>query len=405
MKPVVYSQLEGKKFGFYGLLALLGAVILIGLGAAYYMEHQGHWVTGMNNQIVWGMPHIFAIFLILAASGVLNVASIGSVFKKPIYKPLGRLSGLLAITLLVGGLCVLVLDLGHPDRLVVAMTHYNFKSIFAWNVILYSGFMGIVAIYLWWMMERQMQKYYPIAGFVAFIWRLMLTTGTGSIFGFLVAREAYDTAILAPLFIAMSLALGLAVFLLVLIATYKWADRPLGDVILRRLNSLLGVFVGVVFYFVLAYHLTNLYITESHGIEYFVLVNGGIFTVTFWVGQILIGSILPLLNIYVFEFGKTTVGIVVSSFLVILGGFAQLFVVIIGGQSYPLEIFPGMTVTDSAFFDAATKHIYEPSLWELLLGLGGVAFAIFITILAMRILQFLPNSLADADVDPHTKKA
>ena len=41
------------------------------------MEHQGHYVTGMNNQIVWGMPHVFAIFLIVAASGALNVASIG----------------------------------------------------------------------------------------------------------------------------------------------------------------------------------------------------------------------------------------------------------------------------------------------------------------------------------------
>ena len=36
----------------------------------------------MNNQIVWGLPHVFAIFLIVAASGVLNVASIGSVFGK-----------------------------------------------------------------------------------------------------------------------------------------------------------------------------------------------------------------------------------------------------------------------------------------------------------------------------------
>jgi len=39
----------------------------------------------MNNQIVWGLPHVFAIFLIVAASGVLNVSSIGSVFNKPAY--------------------------------------------------------------------------------------------------------------------------------------------------------------------------------------------------------------------------------------------------------------------------------------------------------------------------------
>ena len=94
------------------------AVIGGGIGglAALYMEHSGHWVTGMSNNIVWGTPHVFAVFLIVAASGALNVASIGSVFGKTMYKPLARLSALLAIALLIGGLLVLVLDLGRPDR-------------------------------------------------------------------------------------------------------------------------------------------------------------------------------------------------------------------------------------------------------------------------------------------------
>ena len=36
----------------------------------------------------------------------------------------------------------------------------------------------------------------PLAGLFAFVWRMALTTGTGSIFGFLVARQAYDSACL-----------------------------------------------------------------------------------------------------------------------------------------------------------------------------------------------------------------
>ena len=59
---------------------------------------------GMSNQIVWGMPHVFAVFLIVAASGALNVASFSSVFNRLAYKPYARLSGLLAIALLAGGL-------------------------------------------------------------------------------------------------------------------------------------------------------------------------------------------------------------------------------------------------------------------------------------------------------------
>ena len=35
-------------------------------------------------------------------------------------------------------------------------------------------------------------------GIAALVWRFVLTTGTGSIFGFLVARQAYQSALLAP---------------------------------------------------------------------------------------------------------------------------------------------------------------------------------------------------------------
>ncbi|MEK9755245.1 MAG: NrfD/PsrC family molybdoenzyme membrane anchor subunit, partial [Rhodospirillaceae bacterium] len=141
-----------------------GALVLSGLGAAYYMEHHGHVVTGMDNQVVWGMPHVFAVFLIVAASGALNVASMGSVFDRTHYKPLTRLSGLVAMALLMGGLAVLVLDLGRPDRLIVAMTYYNFKSIFAWNIFLYTGLLAITAVYLWTMMEWRANRFAKIAG-------------------------------------------------------------------------------------------------------------------------------------------------------------------------------------------------------------------------------------------------
>ncbi|MBT7839371.1 MAG: polysulfide reductase NrfD, partial [Candidatus Thioglobus sp.] len=159
MSIIRYEQTQGKSLGFYTLIAGLGAFILAALGSVYFMEHNGHHVTGMSNRIVWGLPHVFALFLIVAASGALNIASIASVFNKKIYKPLSRLSGLVALALLAGGLMVLVLDLGRPDRLIVAMTEYNFNSIFAWNIILYNGFFVIVGVYLWMMFERRMNKY------------------------------------------------------------------------------------------------------------------------------------------------------------------------------------------------------------------------------------------------------
>ena len=393
METTRFSSIEAKSVQYWILLGALALACLVGYLSAHHMDVEGHHITGMSNQIVWGMPHVVAIFLIVAASGALNVASISSVFGKVDYKPLARLSGLLAIALLVGGLIILVLDLGRPDRLIVAMTIYNFKSIFAWNIFLYIGFIIITAVYLWMMMERKMNKFTTPAGFVAFIWRLILTTGTGSIFGFLVARQAYDAAIMAPLFIIMSFAFGLAVFILVLQASYKWTQRPLGDAMLAKLKNLLGIFVAAVLYFVLAYHLTNLYATEHHGIERFILLDGGIYTFLFWVVQILIGSVIPLILVFVKPMSQSRGMLTLAAILVIIGGLAQTYVIVIGGQAYPLVLFPGMEES-SSFFDGVVAE-YIPSIFEILLGIGGISLALVIVTVGIAVLEFLPESLSD----------
>jgi Ni/Fe-hydrogenase subunit HybB-like protein len=401
MPDILCRELDHRRLGFRALVAGLLALLLIALGAAWHMEHNGHYVTGMTNQIVWGMPHVFAIFLIVAASGALNVASIGSVFGKAIYKPLAPLSALLALALLAGGLAVLVLDLGRPDRLIVAMTHYNFKSIFAWNIFLYTGFFAIVGVYLWLMMDRKWKKHSSKAGTVAFVWRLILTTGTGSIFGFLMARDAYASAVMAPLFIAMSLAFGTAFFILVLFAAYAGEGRPLGDRLPNRLRGLLAVFVLANVYFVAAQHVTNLYFADRIDVERFLLLEGGVFTQLFWGAQLLFGTVLPLMLLLLPGF-KSRAALVLASIFVLIGGIAQVYVILIGGQAFPLAIFPGHEV-HSSFFDGVV-NAYAPSAAEILLGLGGVSVTLLIVVLGAAMLRFLPASLADADVDPHARK-
>ncbi len=394
------AETRGDARRFWLLVLAGGLVTAIGLGAAHYMEVHGHIVTGMTNQVVWGLPHVFAIFMIVAASGVLNVASIGSVFGHTVYKKRAPLSGLLSLALLAGGLMVLMLDLGRPDRVVVAATHYNVKSVFAWNVFLYSGMVAIVALYLWTMFERRMNRWSKPAGIAALVWRFVLTTGTGSIFGFLVARQAYQSALLAPLFIVLSFGWGLAVFLVVQSTMYAWNRMTLPAEVQRRMARLLGVFIAASLYLVAVYHLTNLYFARQHAFEAFILFGrdgGGTFALLFWVGYVLAGSVAPL--VLLFKPKPDGSSLLVAAALVVLGAFAWLFVFIIGGQAFPLEIFPGHVVT-STFADGAVEH-YVPRLPEWLLGFGGVGAAFLLTTVGVRVLDFLPQD----DFPPAAKAA
>lgn len=390
MQRTTFAHLETRYF--YALAAASAMIAGIGLLAAHYMEEHGHIVTGMNNSIVWGMPHVFAIFMIVAASGVLNVASIGSVFGKAVYKARAPLSGVLSIALLAGGLTVLMLDLGRPDRVIIAATHYNPTSVFAWNVLLYTGMISLVSIYLWTMMEKRFNVWTKPAGFMVFAWRFILTTGTGMIFAFLVARQAYGSALLPPMFIVLSFAWGLAVFMLAQAAMFAWNQKILDPFILKRMRNLMGVFVIGALYFVAAYHLTNLYFAKQAGFERFILADGGIYPWLFWAGYVVLGSLLPLLLIYHPSLGKTRC-VITASLLIILGSFALLYVFIIGGQAYPLAIFPGFEASSS--FGDGLIAAYKPSLPEFLLGIGGIAIAFLITAIGVRVLNSLPHDIPD----------
>jgi molybdopterin-containing oxidoreductase family membrane subunit len=247
---------------------------------------------------------------------------------------------------------------------------------------------GIAAVYLWVLMEKRMYPWSKPVGLAAFIWRLMLTTGTGSIFGFLVARSAYQSAVLAPMFIIMSFAWGLAVFLIVQAVMFRWNERDLDPAILKRMKNLLGVFIAAVLYFVLVYHLTNAYFAKQAAFEKFLLVDSE-FAPLFWFGQIFLGSLLPLAILYHPTLGQRLGAVVAASALVVFGAICQLYVFIIGGEAFPLDIFPGMQIT-SSYFDGQAAG-YAPSLPEFLLGLGGIGVAFMITLIGVRVLKFMPE--------------
>ncbi len=396
MMKSAYFQSVSSSRGYWLISAIAGVITLAGLIGAEHMESAGHWVTGMSNQVVWGVPHVFAIFLIVAASGALNTASIASVFGRDDYKPLARLSALLAIALLSGGLAVLVLDLGRPDRLIVAVTHYNFKSIFAWNIFLYIGFMFIVGIYLWMMFEPRMNRFTARVGTAAFIWRLVLTTGTGSIFGFLVAREAFDSAVMAPLFIVMSLSFGTALTLLIGMLIFWINGATMDPALAQKLRRLLGFFVIGVAYLVAVDHLTKLYVTGHHQLEQFILVDGGIYTLLFRGVQILLGTVVPAILLLLPRFCQRGY-LIAAALLVVVGALAQVYVLIIGGQVFPLELFPGYSVT-STFYDGVIAD-YTPSLAELALGMGGMGLAVLVTLIGVRILPFVPVQMTGENQD------
>ena len=81
--------------------------------------------------------------------------------------------------------------------------------------------------------------------------------------------------------------------------------------------------------------------------------------------------------------------LVAASALIVFGGFCLIYVTLIGGEVYPLDLFPGMQVSSSAFDGVVTPYV--PTLPELVLGLGAVGVAGVVLLMAMWVLPLLPD--------------
>ncbi|MBF0453189.1 MAG: polysulfide reductase NrfD [Magnetococcales bacterium] len=380
-----FSAIEGRSFGYWKLVIFLGVLALMGLGAFVAVEINGHGITGMNNKIAWGIPHVFAISLLVMASGALNVGSMSTVFAVKQFKQFGRFSAFLAIALLIGGLAVLMLDLGRPDRLLLTVMHMNFRSMFTLNVFLYSGFILLCFLYLWSMFEYQ--QFTKVIGSAAFLWRVILTTGTGSIFGVIHAREVFHSAITAPTFVAISLSSGTAISILLLVTTFKRTNRVLEDKVVFGLRNAFIFFTFLVAYLLVVEKFTRYYSPAFYDVQSWILTGPYAWLYLFGVWGATI--IIPLAVLFNPKFGNSIGGVMVASFSSIIGTFAFVAHLLLAGQSYPLKMFPGYEVS-SAFLDGQVAT-YTPALIEFVLGFGGIGIAGVIYLLGIKFFRMIPN--------------
>lgn len=387
-----FSAIEGRSPSYWKLVATCVAVFGVGMGAFWAIEILGHGITGMNNQVVWGMPHVFAIALLVMASGALNLGSMSTVFAASQFKQFTRFSAFLSIVLLIGGLTVLMLDLGRPDRMLLPMLYMNFRSMFTWNVFLYSGFFILCLLYLWSMFEYK--QYTKVVGSTAFAWRIILTTGTGSIFGVIQARDVFHSAITGPMFVAVSLTSGTALSTLLLVHTYRKTGRYLDDKLVFGLRNASIFFTLLVGYVFVVEKFTKFYSPQFYDVEIWLFT--GPWAWLYWLGVWGCCVVFPLLILFNRELGNTVGGVLWAAGVTVVGAFAFVAHVLLAGQSYPFDMFPGYRMS-SVFLDGQDA-LYTPAVVEFLLGFGGIALSALLFLLGIKFFRLLP---AKAVVPPN----
>ncbi len=357
--------------GDYLLWGVLLALLLAGGAAFTWQFIEGLGITGMNRPVYWGVYITnFVFFIGLAHSGTF-ISAILRIAGQSWRAPLTRAAEAITLFSLPFGAGSIIIDMGHPERILNLLFYGRYQSPIMWDVTAVSLYMlsSIVFFYLslipdiaiardrltnvprW---QRRMyeilalgwnhspEQYHRLEkvldGMAVFMTMLVVTVHTvvSWLFGMTV-QPGWHTALIGPFFLLGAILSGTAAVVIVLAVlrkVYK-LEKVLHIGLFNSLRKLLITFVLGWLYMMIAEHLTIGYSSMTE--EMVVLTDkfSGTYAWIFW-GMAAFVFGIPLL-IFIFK-GKNNVGwMVFASVLINIGMWMERYIVII-----PTEVSPRM---------------------------------------------------------------
>ncbi|MCJ7711457.1 MAG: polysulfide reductase NrfD, partial [Chloroflexi bacterium] len=273
-------EMHARRGPLVAWIALLLVLMAIGVGAFGYQFLNGLVVTGMRNIVMWGQYILFFMFFVGLSAGGLIVASAGRLFGVKAFKPITRLAVLEATIAVVLAATFILPDLGRPERFLNIPLYFNLSSPMVWDIAIVMVYMGLSATYVWlyaradlarrgsWLalgtgtsqrtMARE-ERAKTVMAWVALPAAILLHSITAWIFGLQIGRGFWYGSIMAPMFIASALVSGLGLVILLALTLRRLRRLSFANDLVAMLGGLLGTFIVVEAFLILAEYLTALY--------------------------------------------------------------------------------------------------------------------------------------------------
>jgi len=209
---------------YHAWTGLLAVICLLGLNAYCRQFAHGLIVTGMSDEVSWGVYIANFTFLVgVAAAAVMMVIPV-YIYKNEDLHDLVIFGELLAVAAILMCLAFVTVDLGRPDRfwhLIPGVGQFNFpKSMLSWDVLVLNGYLLLnvhICGYLLYCRYRKTKPgkwfYIPFV-FIAIVWAVSIHTVTAFLYVGLGGRPFWNSSIVGPRFLASAFAAGPALIIL-----------------------------------------------------------------------------------------------------------------------------------------------------------------------------------------------
>ena len=227
---------------YYTWMGVLTTFCLLGLNAYAKQAVNGLIVTGMSNEVSWGVYIANFTFLVgVAAAAVMMVIPV-YIYNNEELHDLVIFGELLAVAAILMCLAFVTVDLGRPDRfwhLIPMLGQFNFPaSMLSWDVLVLNGYLLLnlhicgYLLYCRYRGRKPAKWFYIPFVFIAIVWAVSIHTVTAFLYVGLGGRPFWNSAIVGPRFLASAFTAGPALIILALqiirtFTSYRIADRAL----------------------------------------------------------------------------------------------------------------------------------------------------------------------------------
>ncbi len=236
---------------YYAWMGVLSCIVLLGINAYAKQFVNGLIVTGMSDQVSWGVYIANFTFIVgVAAAAAMLVIPVYIYDNKELHD-LVIFGELLAVAAILMCLAFVTVDLGRPDRfwhLIPGIGKFNFPgSMLSWDVIVLNGYLLLnlhicgYLLYCRYTGRRPATWFYIPFVFVAIGWAVSIHTVTAFLYVGLGGRPFWNSSIVGPRFLASAFTAGPSIIILALQVIRRVTDYRISDKALLTLRSIVQV--------------------------------------------------------------------------------------------------------------------------------------------------------------------
>jgi dimethyl sulfoxide reductase membrane subunit len=309
--------------------------LAVGLGSFLYQWANGLGVTGLSNTVSWGLYIVVFMFLVGISAGGLIVVAVSELLGTTTLASLNRLAVIVSGTAIAAAALSIMPDLGRPEMFWKMVVSPNWTSPLMWDMVVITLYLSIAAIDLYILTRpRPMHRALRIMAMVTLPVAVLVHSVTAWIFGLLVARPFWNTALMAPLFISSALVSGTALVLLVTWVASRTTSFSPPRHVFADLGKLLAWFVAVDAFLLAAEVLTVFTSRVDYHTAPLEILLFGRLAPLFW-SEVTLGLVVPF-AIFATRFRHRMPWLLIGAVLAIGGVFAKRVNILMPGMYEPL---------------------------------------------------------------------